>query len=400
MTTALRVSAILAAGGKGLRLGGEVPKQLRPFFGSSMLEMSARALLGSPRVDELVVVLPEEMLDVPAWLAALMAPGDGRVRVAHGGPRRQDSVANGFAATRSDASVIVVHDAARPFVSREVIERTIDAAASHGAAIAALPVHDTVKERVPADGEPFIARTLDRRRIFLAQTPQAFRRDVLAEAIRLGVDVEATDEAALVERAGRPVALVDGEARNRKITTPVDWAEAHRMMDDEPHVLLPGARIGTGYDLHRLVEGRRLVLGGVEIPFEKGLAGHSDADIVCHALTDAILGAAGLGDIGVLFPDTDARWKDADSLALLGRAVARVHAAGYGVVNVDVVVIAERPKLGPHREAIRARLAEVLGIEPAAVFVKGKTNEGVDAVGRGEAMAAHAVALLRSTAGV
>jgi 2-C-methyl-D-erythritol 4-phosphate cytidylyltransferase/2-C-methyl-D-erythritol 2,4-cyclodiphosphate synthase len=239
-----------------------------------------------------------------------------------------------------------------------------------------------------------IIETIPRDSIFLAQTPQGFRVEVLRDAIALGESgVDATDEAALAERAGHTVHIVESTARNLKITTAEDLAEARRRLSDEP-MRIPAERVGTGYDLHRLVEGRALVLGGVEIPAARGALGHSDADVVCHAVTDAILGAASLGDIGRHFPDTDQRWKDASSIDLLRQAMVMVQTAGFRVVNLDVVVILEKPKIAPHLDKIRAQLARVLEILVGRVSVKGKTNEGVDAVGRGEAIAAHAVALL------
>ncbi|HEX2460190.1 MAG TPA: 2-C-methyl-D-erythritol 2,4-cyclodiphosphate synthase, partial [Vicinamibacterales bacterium] len=254
---------------------------------------------------------------------------------------------------------------------------------------------DTVKR---ADERRFVAETLPRHGIFLAQTPQAFRTNVLREALAsVDAAAEATDEASLIERAGHRVQLVDGEARNLKITTADDLAAAEGLVEAVSGRRPIGAsalRIGNGYDLHRLVPGRRLVLGGVMIPFDKGLAGHSDADAVCHAVTDAILGAAGAGDIGRHFPDSDPAWKDADSIALLRRAVDIVGAVGYVVLNVDIVVIAEQPKVTPHAEEMRRNLARAIGILPDQVSVKGKTNEGVDSVGAGESIAVHSVALL------
>jgi 2-C-methyl-D-erythritol 4-phosphate cytidylyltransferase / 2-C-methyl-D-erythritol 2,4-cyclodiphosphate synthase len=209
---------------------------------------------------------------------------------------------------------------------------------------------------------------------------------VLTRAMAVSADIAATDEAMLVERAGLPVHIVEGDAQNIKVTTASDLARAHSR--------IATTRIGTGYDLHRLEAGRPLILAGVHIPFDRGLAGHSDADIVCHAVTDAVLGAAAAGDIGRLFPDTDAAWKDADSLKLLRSAMDVVRGAGYSAVNVDVTVIAERPKLLPYLDAMRANLAAALGIDASAVSIKGKTNERVGEIGRGEAMACHAVALL------
>jgi 2-C-methyl-D-erythritol 2,4-cyclodiphosphate synthase len=290
------------------------------------------------------------------------------------------------------ADVVVIHDAARPFVTTTLIGRTVDAAAEHGAAIAALQSTDTVK-RAGAGG--VVKETIPRAEIFLAQTPQAFRTRVLRDALAyLGGTFEATDEAALAELAGHPVRLVEGDPHNLKITTADDLVIAEHLVGSlESRAEPTRLRIGNGYDLHRLVTGRPLILGGVTIPFDKGLDGHSDADAVCHAVTDAILGAAGAGDIGRQFPDTDAQWKGADSLALLARAAKIVAAAGFVVVNVDVVVIAQRPKLVPYLDAMRANLSRAMAIVADDVSVKGKTNEGVDSMGAGESIAVHAVAL-------
>jgi 2-C-methyl-D-erythritol 4-phosphate cytidylyltransferase / 2-C-methyl-D-erythritol 2,4-cyclodiphosphate synthase len=303
-------------------------------------------------------------------------------------------VANAFARVSPGTDLVVIHDAARPFVTAALIDRTIAAAARHGAAIAALAVSDTVKQATPATGASRTIRgTLPRDEIFLAQTPQAFRREILEQALAAAADTEVTDEAMLVERSGIPVHIVAGDPTNIKVTTADDLARARASFRTGL------MRIGTGYDLHRLVADRPLVLAGVRIPFSLGLQGHSDADIVCHAVTDAVLGAAGAGDIGRMFPDTDARWKDADSIQLLRSAMDFVHTAGYRVVNVDVTVIAEQPKLVPHLDAMRANIAGALGIEAAMVSIKGKTNEGIDAVGRGEAMACQAVALIITAPG-
>lgn len=380
-----RVSAIVAAGGSGVRLGAGQPKQFLSLDGRSMLEMSVAALATHPGVDEVVVALPAAHLDPPP--ACLTRSWPCAVRVVEGGARRQDSVARAFAATDPAAAVVLVHDAARPFASPALVSRMIAAGAACGAAIPAVGATDTVKVGAADGAHTWVTATVPRQDVYLAQTPQAFTRGVLQAAIEAGAagDV-ATDEAGLVERMGGRVALVPGEPANVKITTPEDLAGA-RTRSSTP-------RIGTGYDLHRLVAGRPLILAGVRIPFERGLDGHSDADIVCHAVTDAVLGAAALGDIGRLFPDTEAAWKDADSVALLRQAMVRVHEAGYRVGNVDVTVIAQRPKLLPHVPAMRETLAAALGVDVDAVSVKGKTNEQVDSMGRGESMACHAVALL------
>lgn len=387
----MHVSAIIAAGGRGARLGGDSPKQFLFLGGRPILQRSVDAFVLSDRITDVVVALPHDLVgSAPDYLRGRSKP----IEIVEGGARRQDSVANAFALVAGRADVVVIHDAARPLVSADLIRRAVDAAVEFGAAIAALPATDTVKR---GDADRVIVETLPRGEIFLAQTPQAFRvgvlRDALAEATAFA---DATDEAALAERAGHRVRLVDGDPLNMKITTADDLATAERLLGSPVLSLAEGTmvRIGNGYDLHRLVAGRRLILGGVVIPFEKGLDGHSDADAVCHAVTDAILGAVAAGDIGRHFPDTDPRWKDADSLALLAHAAQVVAAAGCCVVNVDVVVIAERPKLVPYIDAMRANLARAMGVAADRVSVKGKTNEGVGSIGAGDSIAVHAVALL------
>ena len=377
----MHVAAIIVAGGRGERAGSKQPKQFVDLGGGrTMTDLSVKAFLATPVISEVIVA-------VPAGFAESVKRSP-QVRVVEGGGRRQDSTINALRAISAATDVVVVHDAARPFVTPTLIEATVTAASEHGAAIAAIPVRDTVKRAVAIGGTYRIEDTLPRDDIFLAQTPQAFRREVLERALAAAGGSEVTDEAMLVERSGVPVHIVHGDPANIKVTTADDLARARLSLDRAM------MRIGTGYDLHRLVANRRLILAGVRVPFELGLQGHSDADIVCHAVTDAVLGAAAAGDIGQMFPDTDARWKDADSLALLGIAVARVREAGFRVANVDVTIIAERPKLRPHIDQMRANLAAALDIAVSVVSIKGKTNETVDATGRGEAMACHAVVLL------
>jgi 2-C-methyl-D-erythritol 4-phosphate cytidylyltransferase / 2-C-methyl-D-erythritol 2,4-cyclodiphosphate synthase len=386
----MHVTAIIAAAGRGTRFGGRTPKQFVEIGGQSVLERSVQIFLDHDAVREVVVALPPaEASAPPSWLRDAKKP----VTIAAGGARRQDSVANAFDRVSSATDIVLIHDAARPFASAALVSRTISAAAATGAAIAAMPASDTVKQ---TDGTSRIVRsTLARDTIFLAQTPQAFRRGILADAIALGRSgVEATDEAMLAEQAGHRVEVVEGERENVKITTAADLTAVLDSRREGP--VTSRGRVGVGYDLHRLVEGRPLMLGGVSIPSPKGALGHSDADVLCHAVTDAILGAASLADIGTHFPDTDDAWKDAGGLDLLARACTLVRDAGFILLGVDVVVILESPKLGPHRDAMRHRLAGALGIDVSRVSVKAKTNEGVDAVGRGEAIAAHAVALLET----
>jgi 2-C-methyl-D-erythritol 4-phosphate cytidylyltransferase / 2-C-methyl-D-erythritol 2,4-cyclodiphosphate synthase len=433
----MHVTAIIAAGGRGERLGSSQPKQLLSIGGRTILERSVEAFALHPGVDAIIVALPQALVDDPpeylrsagafARADADRAIGVGErpafggkpVRIVAGGVRRQDSVANAFAAAGDTTDLIVIHDAARPFASADLITRTIAAAAQSGAAVAAVRSRDTVKlaRRPDPDaasplahngsvGAWVVGETLPRESIYLAQTPQAFQREVLRRALAVGArdGVDATDEAALVELAGLPVSLVDGEASNIKITTsddlPIAEAIAAHSAIGSPQsaTRLPvrTGRAGTGYDLHRLVAGRPLILGGVTIPSDRGALGYSDADVVCHAVTDAILGAAALGDIGGHLPDTDPRWQGADSLALLRRAVQLVGQQGLIVGNVDVTVVLETPKIRGYVDAMRGSLASALGIDIARVSIKGKTNEGVDAVGRGEAIAAHAIALIRA----
>lgn len=398
------VVGIVAAGGQGARLGGPLPKQLRDLGGRSVLQRTVDAFDRSGRVQALIVVLPADWIDHPAATIESAKPLERVV----GGERRQESVARGFDRVPLDAEVVVVHDAARPFVTPALIDRTVDAARESGAAIAALSVQETVKEatdrvleadesaeELPHDvgARRWVKRTLPRGSIVLAQTPQAFRRAVLEAAVRLGRQgVEATDEATLAELAGYPVRLVEGDPRNLKITTPADLDYA-RWLVGRPASEGP-LRVGVGYDVHRLVPGRPLVLGGVAIPFDRGPVGHSDGDAVCHAIIDALLGAVAAGDIGAAFPDTDERWRGAISLELLRRIGAELSARGFQVANIDVVVILEQPRIAPYAAAMRHAIASALAIEGVRVSVKGKTHEGLGPIGQGEAVAAHAVALV------
>jgi 2-C-methyl-D-erythritol 4-phosphate cytidylyltransferase/2-C-methyl-D-erythritol 2,4-cyclodiphosphate synthase len=386
----MHVTAIIAAAGEGRRMGAGVPKQFIAIGGLSMLQRSLNTFYQAEHITDIVVVTRHEAVE-EAW--RFITPGVKQMTVIAGGATRQESVAAGFDRVPASADYVVVHDAARPFVTADLVERTLGAAVESGAAIAAVPARDTVKEVASSEGRRFIGRTLPREQIYLAQTPQAFRRDVLAAAVELGRrGATATDEATLAEQTGCRVRLVEGDPWNLKVTTESDLALARGILGESA---ISTVRAGTGYDLHRLVEGRPLLLGGVVIESEIGAIGHSDADVVCHAVTDAVLGAASAGDIGRHYPDTDPRWKGACSVDLLRDAVEHVRQRGFAVENVDVTVVLERPKIASEVPRIQARLAGALGIDVGRVSVKGKTNEGLDAVGRGEAIAAHAIALLR-----
>ncbi|MEI6223789.1 MAG: 2-C-methyl-D-erythritol 2,4-cyclodiphosphate synthase [Deltaproteobacteria bacterium] len=373
-----RVGGILAAGGSGLRAGQA--KQWAMLGGETVLRRAARVLAGSGVVDEIVAVVPAgEEARGAAELQGLAVP----VRAVAGGAARADSVRAGLEAL-GDVAVVLVHDAARPFASAALARAVAEAAALRGAALAALPATDTVKR---ADGDR-VVETLDRRVLWLAQTPQGFRAPLLRRAYAsAGASAAvATDECQLVERLGAEVALVPGEPGNFKITGADDLARARALLE-------PAVAMGVGYDVHPFAPGRKLVLGGVEFEGD-GLLGHSDADICAHAICDAVLGAAGLGDIGRHFPDTDPRWKGVSSLLLLREVAGKARALGWSVGNCDVTLAARRPKIAPRADEMRARLAEALGVSPAQVNVKGTTGEGLGFVGRGEGIAAHAVALL------
>jgi 2-C-methyl-D-erythritol 4-phosphate cytidylyltransferase/2-C-methyl-D-erythritol 2,4-cyclodiphosphate synthase len=382
-----RVGAILAAGGSGTRAG--VAKQWLVLGGETVLRRSARALAACELVDELVAAVPAgDEARAQAELDGLGKPA----RAVAGGAARADSVRNALDAL-AGCALVLVHDAARPFASPQLTRAVALAAAEHGAALAAVPSTDTVKRAAGparAAAHELVAETLDRRSIWLAQTPQGFRAEVLRAAFAAAGEgaAAATDECALVEGMGRPVALVPGDAANVKITTAGDVDRARARLE------APVA-VGVGYDVHPFAPGRKLILGGVEFEGEgDGLLGHSDADLCAHAICDAILGAAGLGDIGHHFPDTDARWKGVSSLLLLREAAAKAAAAGWRVGNCDVTIAARRPKVAPRAAEMRARLAEAMGVAPGQVNVKATTGEKLGFVGRAEGIAAHAVALL------
>ncbi|MXY15929.1 MAG: 2-C-methyl-D-erythritol 4-phosphate cytidylyltransferase, partial [Acidobacteria bacterium] len=345
------ITAIIAAGGRGARLGGPIHKQLRIIGGRTLLERSVAPFDASERIGEIVLVLPPELLaSPPDLIRRIRTP----VRLVAGGARRQDSVAAGLAAVAPASEIVVIHDAARPFCTPDLIDRTIAAAVESGAATAALPAFDTVKEGRVAEGVAVVGATLPRESIYLVQTPQAFRVDLLRDAVeRASGGAEATDETTLLERAGHPVRLVQGDVRNFKVTSADDLALAGRIAAAGPLE----TRVGLGYDLHRFVEGRPLVLGGVSIPGAHGLLGHSDADAVCHAVTDAVLGAAGAGDIGQRFPDDDERWRGAASIELLRDAAGAVPPPEVRGGNRLIGLVSQQPNKTTKVEALPAQVA-------------------------------------------
>ncbi|MEW6429334.1 MAG: 2-C-methyl-D-erythritol 4-phosphate cytidylyltransferase [Thermodesulfobacteriota bacterium] len=383
-------AAVIPAGGIGRRSGMAAPKQFCLLAGVPLLVHTLRVFEAAPSVSLVVVAAPAEHL---ARTEALIREyGLAKVRrVVVGGASRQESVAAGLAALPEDIELVAVHDGARPLISVGLIEACLDRAATAGAAIAAVAVKDTLK-RVE-DGE-LITATVERAGLWQAQTPQAARVELLRQAMTKAAreGFIGTDEAQILERAGVPVQVVAGDERNIKVTRPEDFRMAEALLQTAS----PGLRIGHGFDAHRFAPGRRLVLGGVVVPHELGLLGHSDADVLTHAVCDAILGALGAGDLGRHFPDSDERYRGISSLLLLEQVIAGATDKGWAVANLDVTVIAQRPKLSPHVPAMIDRLAAVCGVAAEQINIKGTTTERMGFTGREEGIAAHAVVLLRS----
>lgn len=378
-------AGVIVAAGRSERFGHGTAKQFRDLGGCSVLEHAVRVVAQRPRVGKVVVVLAEEELDGP-WAAAVRR-WPGVTDVVRGGSTRAESVASGVSAS-GEAPFVLIHDAARPLASAQLVEAVMDQARCHGAAVPLLGVVDTIKE---TDTEGWIARTLDRRRLGLAQTPQGFRRSWLTAALerarRLGIEL--TDEAAALEHDGRRVAAVPGERRNVKITSPEDLDETRRLLGGAPDL-----RVGTGFDIHRFGGGRPLVLGGVVFEGEPGLAGHSDADVVLHAAMDALLGAAALGDIGVHFPPSEDRFAGVPSTELAAQVALRIRREGFDVVNLDLTLLAEFPRIAARSDAMCETIGRCLGIDRRRVSLKATTLERLGALGRGEGIACQAACLL------
>ncbi|HYG85805.1 MAG TPA: bifunctional 2-C-methyl-D-erythritol 4-phosphate cytidylyltransferase/2-C-methyl-D-erythritol 2,4-cyclodiphosphate synthase [Azospirillum sp.] len=378
--------ALIVAGGSGQRFGAERPKQYHDLAGQAVLRHTVEAFLNHPAVTSVQVVIHPAHRDLyDAAIAGLPLPAP-----VSGGATRQDSVRNGLEALAHPApgpDLVLIHDAARPLVDAGTIQAVVDALADRPGAIAAVPVTDTLKR---SDGG-LVGATVDRAALWRAQTPQGFRYPDILAAHRAASGLDLTDDAAVAERAGLAVALVPGKEENFKVTTQDDLARAEGIVGRH----LGDIRTGSGFDVHRFAEGDAVMLCGVRVPHTHRLEGHSDADVGLHALTDAILGAIGDGDIGSHFPPADPRWRGADSGAFLRHAAELVRVRGGRIAHVDVTVICERPKVGPHRAAMVARVAELLGIEEGRVSVKATTTERLGFTGRGEGIAAQAVATVR-----
>lgn len=393
----MRATVVLVAAGAGTRLGARVPKAWVPLAGRPMFLHPLAALHDLPWVTRIALVVE------PSWMARARAATRGfrKVRVVAGGRRRQDSVANGVRAVRTGRrELVLVHDAARPLVDPAVAERVARATQREGAALAAMPAPDTLKR---AGGEGRVAATVSRAGIWQAQTPQGIRGDLVPAWLAALSGPDVTDDVAPLEAAGRPVALVPGSSRMFKVTYPGDLAVAERLVprQDVRAARRPGdagLRAGFGYDLHRLVPGRPLVLAGVRIPFPKGLEGHSDADLICHALTDALLGATGGGDIGARFGVQRKATRNLRSVVFLETVVREAAARGFLVRNADVTLLAQAPKIGPYRARMVATLARALGISADRVSVKATTAKKTGEIGRGEAMACFALVTVEAGA--
>ena len=379
--------AVIVAAGRGSRAGLGVNKVFHPVNGRSVLGRCLDAFQRCGRFDGAVVVLSPEDEARFAALQALEGPFPIVRGTAQGGETRRDSVCNGLLALPEDTQIVAIHDAARPFVSDGIIDATLDSARKHGSGVISTPVVDTVKQ-IGADGR---VTSLDRDALRAVQTPQSFKYRAILEAHLRARDEQlaVTDDAMLFEHYYGDVTLVttDDATENIKLTTKTDFEALEKP-------LMPDVRVGQGYDAHRLIEGRSLVLCGVEIPFERGLDGHSDADVAVHALMDALLGSLALGDIGRHFPDNDPAYKDADSMKLLEAVMAMIKDRGYRVGNADVTIVAQRPKLAAYMGQMRTNLAKGLGIDEDRVNVKATTTEHMGFEGEELGISAQAVTLI------
>lgn len=379
----MTVAALIIAAGRGSRAGGGTPKQYRSIGGEAVLSRTIRALLASDKVGLVRCVIHPD--DEALYQAA--APDDPRLGApVHGGDERAVSVKLGLEALTSDPpAIVLIHDAARPFVGAKAIEDVIHALGKHDGSLAAVPVVDALRRSQGG----LCADPIDRAGVWRAQTPQAFHFDKILAAHRANTDPKAADDAELARAAGLRVKLIESSAENFKITTADDFTRAERQLAANREM-----RVGQGYDVHALVPGDKVTLCGVDIPFEMALSGHSDADVSMHALTDAIFGALAEGDIGQWFPPSEAEWKGADSAIFLKKAMERVRARSGVLVNADITIVCERPKIGPHAQAMRRRLAEIMDVDVSRISIKATTSERLGFTGRQEGIAANAIVSL------
>lgn len=379
--------ALILAGGRGTRVGAELAKQYLPLGDATILRHAVSNFVDHPDVDGVRVVIGAgDREDCDRALAGL----DLLDPVAGGGTRQASARLGLESLVPVDPDTVLIHDAARPFVDAETISRTLAALDTHPGALPAIPVSDTLKRARRGTGT-LVGETVGRAGLWRAQTPQGFRfREILA-AHRAAAGLALTDDAAVAEHAGLEVALVPGGDANFKVTTEQDLERARRWLAGNPSEI----RTGTGFDVHKFGDGTAVMLCGVEIPHDRALTGHSDADVGMHALTDALLGAISEGDIGRHFPPSDPRWRGEASATFLRRAAELVRGRGGSIVNLDLTLICETPKIAPHRDAMVGRIAAVLEVEPGRVSIKATTTEGLGFAGRGEGIAAQAVATVR-----
>lgn len=383
-----KIAVIIAAAGLGTRMDCNMPKQFLNLGGQSILTHTVNAFEKNEFIDEIVIVTNENYIDYCHKELIEQCHFYKIKNIIPGGAERQDSIYNALKSINETVDYVLVHDGARPFVTQEIIGDVIVTMIEKGAAVAAVPVKDTIKEAE----EGVFSITLQRSRLFSVQTPQGFSKELLLSAYEEAYkrNFYGTDDAVLVEKLGQKVYLVKGNYNNIKITTKEDLIMGEAILYSNQK--LP--RVGTGFDVHELVENRELVLGGVTIPYEKGLLGHSDADVLVHAIMDAILGAAALGDIGKHFPDTDAAYQGISSLALLEKVGRLISEKGFIISNIDATVIAERPKIAPYIPEMRANIAKALAINLEQINIKGTTTEKLGFCGRQEGIAAQGSVLI------
>ncbi len=381
-----RVVAIVVAGGSGTRMGGEMPKQFLLLGGSSILDRSVRAICGCPAVDGVILVLPPSS---PPGLRESYRGVGKVIAVVDGGEERHDSVRNALGAVPPETEILLVHDAVRPFLPPDFVARCVEMAREHGAVVPVLPIRDTVKEW---NAEARSLSTVDRAKLMRVQTPQGFHAGILREAYRKAAEegFAGTDDASIVERSGRPVIPIPGSEENLKITVPEEYRMAVGLLREEPDF-----RIGIGGDAHPLAAGRELWLGGVRVEHDRGLVGHSDGDVLLHAVADAVYGALGDGDIGRHFPPGIPETAGISSRKIIAHARSRMIEKGFGLVGLDAVVVCEEPRIGPIAPRLRTSIAEMFSLPGERVSLKGKTTEGMGFEGRREGISAWAVALLR-----
>jgi len=386
----MKIVAIIPAGGAGRRLGSTVAKQYLLLDGVPVLACTLKIFQQSKIIDEIVLVVPQD--DLSSARKQLVDKYDLTkvIAIVAGGKERQDSVRNGLYAIAGICDVVVIHDGVRPLLTEEMIGKVVTAAKNGGASSVGVKVKDTVKQTADTD---LVEATLPRNNLWLTQTPQAFAFDVLQKAYAAAANDKfyGTDDASLVERIGVKVKMIDGSYENIKITTPDDLIVAEAFIKNKAGTQVNN-RSGIGYDSHRFAVGRKLILGGVEIDFDRGLQGHSDADALIHAICDALLGASGCGDIGRHFPDNDQTYKDISSIIILERVKKIIDEKGFLINNIDATVVMEKPKLSPYAEAMVTNIARALEIAEADVNIKAKTNEGMGFTGRNEGVAVFATA--------